>query len=128
MNFRTLIEYLGSQFKEALTLGILALKEKNVVQELKDKWWRNPENITCEVSAKLIIFFLSLLLKNYIMYSFYFQQETDKDKNKLGIANVGGVFLLLILGCIFAFFVSILEFLWNVRKVAVREKVSIYFN
>lgn len=51
----------------------------------------------------------------------------DKNKDKLGIANVGGVFLLLILGCVFAFFVAILEFLWNVRKVAVKEKVIVRF-
>lgn len=37
--------------------------------------------------------------------------------------NVGGVFIVLIGGCALSFIVAILEFLWNVRKVAVDEKV-----
>lgn len=51
-------------------------------------------------------------------------EEGGGDSAELGIANVGGVFLVLIVGCATAFFVSILEFLWNVRKVAVEEKVK----
>lgn len=39
-------------------------------------------------------------------------------------ANVGGVFLVLGFGCIFALIVAVFEFLWNVKKVAVEEKVS----
>ena len=48
---------------------------------------------------------------------------TDISANELGLANVGGVFVVLILGCGAAFLVSVLEFLWNSRKVAVEEKV-----
>ncbi|CAG2064811.1 unnamed protein product, partial [Timema podura] len=40
------------------------------------------------------------------------------------MANVGGVFLVVVLGCVAAFLVSLLEFLWNCRKIAVEEKVS----
>lgn len=47
----------------------------------------------------------------------------DQPSNELGMSNVGGVFVVLIAGSAFAFFVAILEFLWNVRKVAVEEKV-----
>lgn len=39
-------------------------------------------------------------------------------------ANVGGVFLVLGFGCLFALIVAIIEFLWNVKKVAVEEKVK----
>lgn len=42
---------------------------------------------------------------------------------ELGIDNVGGVFVVLVFGCVCAFIIGILEFLWNVRKVAVDEKV-----
>lgn len=87
-------------YRDALTQGILALQERSKIDQLKAKWWRNPENKTCT-------------------------RIDDKDKNKLGLPNVGGVFLLLILGCIFSFLVSVMEFFWNVRKVAVREKVLI---
>jgi hypothetical protein len=34
------------------------------------------------------------------------------------------MFVILILGCLIAFLFSILEFLWNIRKVAVEEKVT----
>jgi hypothetical protein len=40
-------------------------------------------------------------------------------------ANVGGVFLVLGFGCLFALIVAIIEFLWNVKKIAVEEKVSV---
>lgn len=39
-------------------------------------------------------------------------------------ANVGGVFLVLGFGCLFALIVALIEFLWNVKKVAVDERVS----
>lgn len=47
-----------------------------------------------------------------------------KDTAELGIDNVGGVFVVLAFGCLVAFIIAILEFLWNVRKVAVEERVS----
>lgn len=37
--------------------------------------------------------------------------------------NVGGVFLVLGFGILFALVVAILEFMWNVKKVAVEQKV-----
>lgn len=40
------------------------------------------------------------------------------------MGNVGGVFLVLLAGCVCAIFIGILEFLWNVRRVAVEEIVS----
>lgn len=42
---------------------------------------------------------------------------------ELGIQNVGGVFVVLLFGCTTALLMGILEFLWNVRKVAVDERV-----
>lgn len=36
---------------------------------------------------------------------------------------VGGVFVVLGFGCLFALIVAVLEFLWNVKKVAVEQKV-----
>ena len=44
-------------------------------------------------------------------------------KNELEYWNVAGVFVVLYYGLAFAFCLSIFEFLWNVRKVAVDEKV-----
>lgn len=57
------------------------------------------EKIAVQYIKKLFIFSLSLL------------------------DNVGGVFLVLGFGCFFALFVAVLEFMWNVKKVAVEQKV-----
>ena len=51
----------------------------------------------------------------FIILFFYFH---------LGIANVGGVFVVLLFGCMFALIVAICEFMWNVKKVAVEEKIT----
>lgn len=47
-----------------------------------------------------------------------------EDTPELGMGNVGGVFLVLLAGCGCAILIGILEFLWNVRRVAVEEIVS----
>lgn len=49
------------------------------------------------------------------------QEEVESDE--LGFAKIGGVFVVLVLGCLIAFLFSILEFLWNIRKVAIEEEV-----
>jgi ionotropic kainate glutamate receptor 2 len=52
----------------------------------------------------------------------------DKKKdsaNELGLANVGGVFVVLVVGLCFSFVVAILEFIWKARQSA-DEKVYIY--
>lgn len=50
-------------------------------------------------------------------------QVPKKDSAELDVNEVGGMFVILILGCMLGFLFSLLEFLWNIRKVAVAEKV-----
>lgn len=40
----------------------------------------------------------------------------------LGIENVGGVFVVLAGGCFVALIVAMIDFLWNVEKIAIEEK------
>lgn len=47
---------------------------------------------------------------------------------ELGLANVGGVFVVLVLGCTAGFFMAVMEFLWNIRKIAVEEQVNAMHN
>lgn len=43
--------------------------------------------------------------------------------------NVGGVFLVVGVGLVFAIIVGIIDFLWNIRQIAIDEKVClIQFN
>lgn len=45
--------------------------------------------------------------------------------DELGMGHVGGVFLVLLVGCVCGIFIGILEFLWNVRNVAIEKQVSV---
>lgn len=53
--------------------------------------------------------------------------ETSKSSsaaNELGLANVGGVFVVLMGGMGVACVVAVCEFVWKSRKVAVEERLS----
>lgn len=59
------------------------------------------------------------------------QDDTSKSSstaNELGLANVGGVFVVLMGGMGVACVVAVCEFVWKSRKVAVEERVSWNFN
>lgn len=49
--------------------------------------------------------------------------EKVEEHDDLGIGNVGGVFIMLAGGCLIAFIIALVEFLWNVEKIAIEEKV-----
>ncbi|CAH1400969.1 unnamed protein product [Nezara viridula] len=92
----------NSPYRIAISGSVLKMQESGRLQQLKDKWWKHSEDkADCPKP-----------------------DEDAASSSELGIANVGGVFLVLLVGCVAAFFVAILEFLWNVRKVAVEEKIS----
>lgn len=50
-------------------------------------------------------------------------KEGAGDTPELGMDNVGGVFLVLAAGLGLSILIGFLEFLWNVSKVSVAEKV-----
>ena len=50
--------------------------------------------------------------------------EGKKDANALGIANVGGVFVVLVCGLALSLLVAILEFAWKARRREGEEKVT----
>ncbi|CAG2056655.1 unnamed protein product [Timema podura] len=55
------------------------------------------------------------------------QDETSKSSsaaNELGLANVGGVFVVLMGGMGVACVIAVCEFVWKSRKVAVEERIS----
>lgn len=73
-----------------------------------------------------------IFLTIYSNFHLYIEKGCDDDHGsgedapELGMGNVGGVFLVLITGLGLAFFVGILEFFWNVSRVAVDEVVSLH--
>jgi len=98
--YRIVIFIVDSQYRTPINKAILMLGEKGTLHQLKKTWWQDIGGGKC---------------------------ITDSDKvvstNELGLANVGGVFLVLMCGCGASLIIAICEFLWNIREVAVREKV-----
>ncbi|KAK9873343.1 hypothetical protein WA026_022148 [Henosepilachna vigintioctopunctata] len=83
--------------------AILNLSESGELDKLKEKWWvkKRKEPICKE------------------------ERITGEDKS-LKLNRVAGVFLVTGIGIATGHFVAILEFLWNVKTVAVEEKMT-YF-
>ncbi|CRL04875.1 CLUMA_CG017927, isoform A [Clunio marinus] len=91
---------LNSPYRTAISGAVLKLQEEGKLSTLKEKWWKGGK---CRDESS---------------------SGGGDDAAELGIANVGGVFLVLGFGCLSALIVAIIEFLWNVKKVAVEEKLT----
>ncbi|XP_066583370.1 glutamate receptor ionotropic, kainate 2-like [Prorops nasuta] len=92
---------LNSPYRTRINGAILSMQENGQLLELKEKWWKEQGGGKCD------------------------NKDADSENsNELGLANVGGVFLVLMCGVGFSCLVGIFEFLWNVRKVAVEEKIT----
>ncbi|KAJ1532308.1 hypothetical protein ONE63_000916 [Megalurothrips usitatus] len=92
-----------SWYRTLISGAVLKLQESGQLAALKDKWWKQKNG-----GGKC-------------------QKETttgDASANELGLGNVGGVFVVLVSGCSFAFLVAVLEFIFNTRKVAIEHKVE----
>ncbi|XP_050429052.1 glutamate receptor ionotropic, kainate 2-like isoform X4 [Adelges cooleyi] len=88
---------MNSPYRTIISESVLRMQESGFLRELKDKWWKVQGHNKCE-------------------------EEVESDE--LGLPKIGGVFVVLILGCLIAFLISILEFLWNIRKVAIEEGIT----
>ncbi|XP_015112728.1 glutamate receptor ionotropic, kainate 2 [Diachasma alloeum] len=84
-----------TQFSEA----ILKLQERGVLRQLKEKWWLQGSK-QCTAN------------------------KPEPSSGELTMAHVGGVFLVLVFGLVLAFVFAVLECIWNVRKIAVAEKIT----
>ncbi|XP_037875952.1 glutamate receptor ionotropic, kainate 2 [Bombyx mori] len=90
----------GSPWRDKISLAILELQEKGVIQILYDKWWKNTGDV-CNRDGK------------------------DSKANPLGVQNIGGVFVTLLCGLALSIVVAILEFCWNTRKNASQGRQSL---
>ncbi|XP_030379355.1 glutamate receptor ionotropic, kainate 2 isoform X1 [Scaptodrosophila lebanonensis] len=83
----------GSPWRDKISLAILELQEKGIIQILYDKWWKNTGDV-CNRDDK----------------------SKESKANALGVENIGGVFVVLLCGLALAVVVAILEFCWNSKK------------
>ncbi|XP_053682747.1 glutamate receptor ionotropic, kainate 2-like [Sabethes cyaneus] len=94
----------NSPYRTAISGAVLKMQEEGKLSQLKNRWWKERHGGgRCDAPGT---------------------KAAGDSAAELGIDNVGGVFVVLAFGCFCAFIIGILEFLWNVRKVAVDEKVT----
>ena len=81
----------------------MKLQENSELQLLKDDWWKNRSNSgeKCE------------------------QTKPQDQASELGLANVGGVFVILLAGLGIGVAVAILEFVWKARQSASHYRVKL---
>ncbi|XP_021964381.1 glutamate receptor ionotropic, kainate 2 isoform X1 [Folsomia candida] len=84
----------NSKYRQAFNSAILQLQEKGTLDDLKRKWWKEErKGAQCVVGG-------------------------SSESNPLALDNVGGVFVVLVGGCIFAVVVCIFEFFIKTRQTA----------
>lgn len=98
--------FTDSPYRTSISQAILHLQEDGTIHNLTRKWWEeentdeNGEQVDCNAGEK-----------------------EASDTPELDMDNVGGVFLVLIVGLNVAILIGILEFIWSVRRVSIDEKV-----
>ncbi|XP_047500229.1 glutamate receptor ionotropic, kainate 2-like [Penaeus chinensis] len=93
---------MGSPWRDKISLAILELQEKGVIQMLYNRWWKNTGD-TCN------------------------REDSNKESkaSALGVDNIGGVFVVLLCGLAFAVLIAILEFCWNAKRNAQIDRQSL---
>lgn len=87
--------FVGSPYRDLISDAILKLQEDQMLQMLYDKWWKEYGGAgKCDTG----------------------EEKVRKDANALTIANVGGVFVVLIVGLLLSPCVAAFEFVWKVRR------------
>lgn len=90
----------GSPFRAALSQAVLKMQETNRLLILKKKWWAEMRGGgACKDDGT----------------------KSAASAAELGLANVGGIFVVLILGSSVAFLIATGEFVWKSRKLALEE-------
>uniref|UniRef100_A0A0A1XQS4 Glutamate receptor 1 n=2 Tax=Zeugodacus cucurbitae TaxID=28588 RepID=A0A0A1XQS4_ZEUCU len=93
----------NSPYRTAINGVILKLQEEGKLHILKTKWWKEKRGGgSCRVETS----------------------KSSSAANELGLANVGGVFVVLMGGMGVACVIAVCEFVWKSRKVAVEERLS----
>lgn len=88
----------------------MRLQESGIIQNLSTTWWEfkdvdeNGNEIDC---GKI--------------------DDDNSDSTELDMDNVGGVFLVLVVGILISICIGVLEFIWSVRRTSIDERVMTFF-
>lgn len=92
----------NSPYRTMISTAILHLQGTGELQQLKTKWWKEKGGGLCDD-----------------------QEDEPENANELGMPHVLGMFIVLLFGCAFSVFVGAVQFFWNIRKVAIEEKITV---
>ncbi|XP_074594832.1 glutamate receptor ionotropic, kainate 2-like [Brevipalpus obovatus] len=92
-----------SKWREMLSDRIVGLHESGTLSVLKDKWWSMK---MCEPKDGA--------------------QKASGAASELGLANVGGVFVVLAIGSSIAVIICVGEFIWKMKQVPIEERDHIF--
>lgn len=90
--------FTGSPWKEHLSNEIIFFQERQDIQKLYTKWWKEKSGGKC------------------------FEEKKTK-ASSLEVENVGGVFVVLIGGTAAGFLIALLEFMWRAFRNSRADKV-----
>ncbi|XP_036138978.1 glutamate receptor ionotropic, kainate 2 isoform X3 [Monomorium pharaonis] len=91
----------NSPYTTAISGAILKLQEEGKLHMLKTRWWKEKRRGgSCGEDTS----------------------KSSSAANELGLANVGGVFVVLMGGMGVACVIAVCEFVWKSRKVAIEER------
>ncbi|ERL83745.1 hypothetical protein D910_00962 [Dendroctonus ponderosae] len=92
---------LNADYRHTINSAILVLQESGKLMTLKEKWWKTERD--GEPCNRVV------------------EEETDA----LALSNVGGIFIVLLVGIGLAYVIALFEFLWNVRQLSIEEQLSV---
>ncbi|XP_014247018.1 glutamate receptor ionotropic, kainate 2-like isoform X3 [Cimex lectularius] len=94
----------NSPYRTAISGAVLKLQEEGKLHMLKTRWWKEKRGGGACRDETL---------------------KTSSAANELSLANVGGVFVVLMGGMGVACVIAVCEFVWKSRKVAVEERTPL---
>jgi len=82
------VDVADSPYRDTISMAILHLQEGGRLQMLYNKWWKNAGKCSGD------------------------EKQAEKKQSSLGVANVGGTFVILVAGLAMAAVVAVIEFVW----------------
>ena len=85
---------IGSPLRSYISSAIIKLNEDGIIQRLKTKWWKKENGGECTGSLDS-------------------SEAASASVNELGLPNVGGIFLVLLIGLMLGCVMAAIETFWK---------------
>ncbi|XP_040071934.1 glutamate receptor ionotropic, kainate 2 isoform X2 [Ixodes scapularis] len=99
-----------AKIRNVLSAAIVEFHEGDLLFKLKEKWWktRNPPDPASLGKCQL-----------------YANASSSASNSEMSLSSVGGVFIVLFVGCLAGAVIGIGEFVWELQKIPYGERESI---